>query len=120
MVECFVLCKSRSGPGCLATDVTHVGNSSDVVGFYVVFYIGQFPLLATNFTDHNCPTPITINHGPVGSFHHGFDLGIQMLRVSRQSVVSDSYSFFYKGLRFNFMNLVECIVCRGFLMERGL
>jgi len=50
MKLCFMLSQCISWPGYLSTNDTGVGDSSDVVSFYVVWYIPQCILLATHFT----------------------------------------------------------------------
>merc|ERR1712204_57391 len=82
-----------SCPGGCSTDVTGVGDSGDVVGLYVVYYVVFLSLLATHFTDP-CSALFSTFNNILTEHHHGLDLVIQILQVSSHSVVSDSYSSF--------------------------
>ena len=89
VIPSFVLDQSSPWLGGFCTNVTWVGDSSDVVGFYVSFYIHTLPLLATYFTDSFSCVSLATSNNSFTNFHHGLDLVIQILQVSGHSVVSD-------------------------------
>ena len=79
-------------PGNCSTDVAGVGDSGDVVCFYVGHYACHRSLLVKFFTDPGstigCTCMVFTKH------NHELELVIQILQVSSHSVVSDSYNSF--------------------------